>query len=333
VKPRQWYALAKESVAAWSADYAPSMGAALSYYTLFSIAPLMLIAVSVAGLAFGEQAARGEIFEQLRGLMGEQGADAVERLLQNANRPAAGGIAAAVGVVVLLIGASSVFAELQNDLDRIWRVPAHAKSGLWALARTRLLSFGMVLGMTFLLIVSLIVSAVLSALGKWWAPLFAGWEAVAHVGDILVTFALMSLMFAAIYKLLPRARVRWRDVWIGAGVTAALFAVGKFAIGLYLGRSSVASAFGAAGSLVVVMVWVYYSAQIFLLGAEFTRVYAHSHGSMQGVEVTPVKSEKALADMGLSSIGEPAGPRPVHLLGAAALMGALAALLARRRMD
>ena len=333
MKPRQWYALAKASVAAWSADYAPSMGAALSYYTLFSIAPLLLIAISVAGLAFGEQAARGEIFEQLRGLMGEQGADAVERLLANANRPAAGGIAAAIGVVVLLIGASSVFAELQNDLDRIWRVPAHAKSGLWSLARTRLLSFGMVLGMTFLLIVSLIISAALSALGKWWTPYLRGWETVAHLGDILVTFALMSLMFAAIYKVLPRARVRWRDVWIGAGVTAALFAVGKFAIGLYLGRSSVASAFGAAGSLVVVMVWVYYSAQIFLLGAEFTRVYAHSHGSMQGMEATAVKSKKAFADAALSSLARPGGLRPVRTLGTAALLGALAALLARRRTD
>ena len=329
MKPRQWYALAKQSVAAWGADYAPSMGAALSYYTLFSIAPLLLIAVSVAGLVFGEQAARGEIFEQLRGLMGAQGADALERLLANANRPAAGGIAAAIGVAVLLIGASSVFAELQNDLDRIWRVPAQAKRGLWALVRTRLLSFGMVLGMAFLLIVSLIVSAALSALGKWWMPFLGAWETVAHLGDILVSFALISLMFAAIYKVMPRARVRWRDVWIGAGVTAALFAAGKFAIGLYLGRSSVASAFGAAGSLVVVMVWVYYSAQIFLLGAEFTRVYAHSHGSMQALPESappPLKKQEAFQ-------AEAAELRPVRVLGAAALMGALAALIARRRTD
>jgi len=329
VKPRQWYALAREAVAAWSADYAPSMGAALSYYTLFSIAPLLLIAISVAGLAFGEQAARGEIFEQLRGLMGEQGADAIEGLLASANRPAAGGIAAAAGVVILLVGASGVFSELQNDLDRIWRVPVHAKSGLWALLRTRLLSFGMVLGMTFLLIVSLLVSAALSALGKWWTPLFKGWETVAHAGDILVTFALMSVMFAAIYKIMPRARVRWRDVWIGAGVTAALFAVGKFAIGLYLGRSSVASAFGAAGSLVVVMVWVYYSAQIFLLGAEFTRVYAHAHGSMRELPLTaavPLKKEQLLQAQTVKL-------KPVRVLGTAALMGALAALLVRRRVD
>ena len=276
---RSWYALARESVSAWSDDYAPSMGAALSYYTLFSVAPLLLIAISVAGLAFGEDAARGEIFDQLRGLMGDQGADAIERLLANVNRPAAGGLAAAVGVAILLIGASSVFSELQNDLDRIWRVPLERKSGWWNLLRTRLLSFGMVLGMAFLLIVSLIVSAALAALGKWWAPFFAGWEVSAHIADLALSFGLMSVMFAAIYKIMPRVHVAWRDVWIGAGVTAALFAAGKFAIGLYLGRSSVASAFGAAGSLVVVMVWVYYSAQIFLLGAEFTRVYAHTQGS------------------------------------------------------
>ena len=280
MSPRRWLALARESLSAWSADYVPRMGAALSYYTLFSIAPLLLIAISVAGFVFGEDAARGEIFEQLRGLMGEQGAAAVERLLQSAHRPAAGGIAAAIGVAVLILGASGVFTELQNDLDRIWRVPPERKSGWWNLLRTRLLSFGMVLGMAFLLIVSLVASAALSALGKWWAPLFTGWELLAHGADLLVSFALMSVMFATLYKVMPRARVAWRDVWIGAGVTAALFAVGKFAIGLYLGRSSVASAFGAAGSLVVVMVWVYYSAQIFLLGAEFTRVCAHAHGSM-----------------------------------------------------
>src|SRR5262249_22950577 len=150
---------------------------------------------------------------------------------------------------------SGVFSELQNDLDRIWRVPQQAKRGLWNMLRTRLLSFGMVLGMAFLLIVSLLISALLSALGKWWAPFFGAWGTVAHAVDILVSFALMTAMFAAIYKVMPRARVRWSDVWIGAGVTAALFAVGKFAIGLYLGRSTVASAFGAAGSLVVVMVW------------------------------------------------------------------------------
>jgi membrane protein len=184
---------------------------------------------------------------------------------------------------MLLLGAMTVFGELQNALDRIWRAPArqHA-SGWWNLLRSRLLSFGMILGVAFLLMVSLVVSALVSALGKLWGPALAGWESAAHWIDLLVSFAMVSVLFAMIYKLIPRVRIRWRDVWVGAAVTAALFAVGKFLIGLYLGKSSVASAFGAAGSLVVMMVWVYYSAQIFLLGAEFTWIYAHRYGSRRG---------------------------------------------------
>jgi membrane protein len=292
---RQSWSLVKDSVLAWSDDYAPSMGAALSYYMLFSIAPLLLIVISVAGLVFGPEAARGEIFGQLEGLMGAEGARAVESLLQNVDKPEEGVIGALTGIGVLLLGATTVFNELQNDLDRIWRVPEERKaSGLWTLLRTRLLSFGMVLGMALLLMVSLVVSAVLAALGKWWAPVFAGWETLAYSVDIAVSFALMTLVFGMIYKLMPRARIGWRDVWIGAGVTAALFAIGKFLIGLYLGRAGVGSAFGAAGSLVVVMVWVYYSAQIFLLGAEFTRVFAHAHGSRKGEVLEPGQTPPAL---------------------------------------
>ena len=283
VPVRELWSLFWEAVNAWKDDYAPSMGAALAYYTLFSIAPLLLIVIGVAGLVFGPDAARGEIFGQLRGLMGDDGAAAVEHLLQSADKPQGGTIATVTGVLMLLLGATSVFGELQNALDRIWRAPARMKtSGWWNLLRSRLLSFGMVLGIAFLLMVSLIMSAVVSALGKWWSPALKGWESIAHLLDILVSFGMVTLMFAMIYKIIPRVRIRWRDVWIGAAVTAALFAVGKFLIGLYLGRSSVASAFGAAGSLVVMMVWVYYSAQIFLLGAEFTWVYAHTFGSRRG---------------------------------------------------
>jgi membrane protein len=267
--------LVRDSVRAWSDDYAPSMGAALSYYTLFSIAPLLLIVISIAGLVFGADAARGEIFEQLRGLMGDDGASVVERLLRNVNRPEQGIAGVASGVAILLLGATTVLNELQNDLDRIWRVAAAAQpGGLWGLLRSRVLSLGMILGVAFLLMVSLVLSAALAALGKWWAPVFGGWEALAHLVDVAVSFALMTVIFAMIYKLVPRAPIRWREVWTGAAVTSALFAAGKFLIGFYLGRAGVGSAFGAAGSLVVVMVWVYYSAQIFLLGAEFTRVAA-----------------------------------------------------------
>ena len=280
---RNIWSLFKDAVDSWTEDYAPSMGAALAYYTLFSIAPLLLIVIGLAGLVFGDDAARGEIFGQLRGLMGDEGALAVERLLQSADKPEGGAIATAVGLLMLLLGASTVFGELQNALDRIWRAPARKKAaGWWNILRSRLLSFGMILGIAFLLMVSLVMSALVAALGKLWGPAFKGWETLAHLIDILISFGMVTVMFALIYKIIPRVRIRWHDVWIGAAVTAALFAVGKFLIGLYLGKSSVASAFGAAGSLVVMMVWVYYSAQIFLLGAEFTWVYAHTYGSRRG---------------------------------------------------
>jgi membrane protein len=259
--PSEAWSIARGAVKAWNDDYAPSMGAALAYYTLFSIAPLLLIVIAVAGFVFGDDAARGEIFEQLSGLMGAQGAQAVEELLRHADRPGAGAVAMLTGTLTLILGASAVFGELQNALDRIWRAPARKQDQGWLnLVRTRLLSFGMILAVAFVLMVSLVTSAVLSALGKWWGL------------DFVASFAVTTLMFALIYKIIPRVRIPWRDVWLGAAVTAALFALGKFLIGLYLGRSGVASVFGAAGSLVAVMVWVYYSAQIFLLGAEFTKL-------------------------------------------------------------
>ena len=271
---RQGAQLALRAVRAWSADYAPSMGAALSYYALFSIAPLLLIVIGVAGYFFGEQAARGEIYGQIAALIGPEGAHAIEGLVAAARKPESGVLAVIVGTVLLVAGASTVFGELQNALDRIWRAPEQKAKGWWTLIRTRVASFGMILAIAFLLMVSLVFSAVISALGDWWGL---------HIFDIVASFALMTVLFAMIYKILPRVRIAWGDVWIGAAVTSGLFAVGKWAIGLYLGRSSVGSAFGAAGSLVVVMVWVYYSAQIFLLGAEFTRLYAEERGSLSRV--------------------------------------------------
>ena len=253
--------MVRETIKAWNDDYAPSMGAALAYYTLFSIAPLILIVLAIAGLVFGEEAARGELFGQISGLVGSESARAIEALLASANRPGAGVIAMTTGTLALIAGASAVFGELQNALDRIWRAPARQQQGGWfSLIRSRLLSFGMILAVAFLLMVSLVMSAVLAALGGWWAL------------DLAVSFALTTLMFALIYKVIPRVRIRWSDVWLGAAVTAALFAAGKLLIGVYLGRAGVTSAFGAAGALVAVMVWVYYSAQIFLLGAEFTKL-------------------------------------------------------------
>ncbi len=280
MKTRELYAIARRAVAAWADDYAPSMGAALAYYTLFSIAPLLLIVVSVAGLVFGEDAARGQVVAELRGFMGEAGATAIQSLLQNVNKPAEGVLATLVGVVTLLVGAMTVFGELQDALDRIWRAPARARaSGLWSLVRTRLLSFGMVLGLGFLLTVSLVASAAVGAVSKYTVAGFALWPVVVEVLNFVLSFALVTVTFAMIYKIIPRVRIAWRDVWVGAVATALLFTIGKFLIGLYIGRSSFASGFGAAGSLVVVLLWMYYSAQIFLLGAEFTWVYAHVLGS------------------------------------------------------
>ncbi len=275
----QWK-MVNETVKAWVDDYAPSMGAALSYYTLFSLAPLLIIVIAVAGMVFGQEAAQGEIVAQLRGIMGEEGAVAVEGMLKAAREPAKSVVATIVGIVVLLAGATAIFAELQSALDRIWRVPAPKhESGIWYLLRTRLLSFGLVLGLGFLLVVSLVVSAVLAALGKWWSGWFEGWDVLLEILNFAVSLAIFTLLFGMIYKIMPRARIPWRDVWTGAAVTALLFTIGKVLVGLYLGKSSLASGFGAAGSLVVLLAWVYYSAQIFLFGAEYTWVYANRHGA------------------------------------------------------
>lgn len=282
---RKGWTLVKDAAGAWQEDYAASMGAALSYYTLFSIGPLLLIVIGIAGLVLGEEAARGAIMGELQGLMGTDGAQAIEAMIGSMNEPSKGIVATIVGVVTLIVGATTVFGELQSDLDRIWRAPTRDPvSGLWGLLRTRLLSFGMILGIAFLLMVSLVVSAAVSALGTLWGPLFGGWEILAQLLNVIVGFGISTVLFAMIYKLMPRAKVSWRDVWVGAAFTSLLFTVGRFLLGLYLGKSGVTSGFGAAGSLVLVMVWVYYSAQIFLLGAEFTWVYAHSYGSRRGEE-------------------------------------------------
>lgn len=276
------WALLRDTVNSWIDDYAPSMGAALAFYTLFSTAPLLLIVISLAGLFFGEQAARGEIMEQLTGLVGPDSAATIQTLLEGLNRPATSVYSSLVGLGALLIGATTVVAELQTAIDRIWRAPCPAPpGGLVGLLKARLLSLGLVLGIGFLLMVSLVVSTALAVLGKWWAPWFGDMAWLAHTLDWVVSFLFIGAIFAMIYKWLPQVKIAWRDVLVGAGLTALLFTLGKTLIGLYIGRSGVASPFGAAASLVVFLLWVYYSAQIFLLGAEFTWVYAHRHGSLK----------------------------------------------------
>ncbi len=331
----KWWPLIKGAVTAWIDDYAPSMGAALSYYTVFSLAPVLLIVISVAGLIFGAEAARGEIFGQLRGLMGTDAAKAVEDILTSVNKPTEGITATVIGLVLLFIGATTVFGELQDALDRIWRAPERDKtSGWWGLIRARLLSFGMILGIAFLLIVSLVLSAATAALGKWWSGAFGSWEVLAQIVNLLVGYAVITVAFAMIYKIMPRVKIRWHDVWLGAAVTALLFTVGRFLIGLYIGKSGIASGFGAAGSLIIIFVWVYYSAQIFLLGAEFTWVYARTFGSMRNLDAPtkpedpsqreiPSRSEDAAtAAFSFPVMPEPASPRPLWVT-----VGAGAALL------
>jgi membrane protein len=258
------------------------MGAAISYYSVFSLAPLLVIIITVAGFFFGADQVQGAIFGQLADLMGESAAQAVDEMLKHAQEPEVGSIAGITSVLVLIVGATTVLAELQAALDTVWNVPASAMpkgNAIWLWMRTRLLTFSLVLAMAFLMIVSLVFSAVLSTLGKWWGGLLGGGEAVLHVLDLGVSFAMLTVAFAVIYKFMPNTQVRWKDVWIGAAVTSVLFSIGKWAIGLYLGKSDVASAFGLFGSLALMMIWIYYSAQIFLLGAEFTAAYAHRYGS------------------------------------------------------
>ena len=296
MSPSDLWSLCRQAVDGWIDDRASSMGAAIAYYTMFSLAPLLLIAISVAGMVFGHAAASSEVLVQLRALIGDAGATAVQTMLESAHQPAKSSVATVVGGVLLLIGATTVFGELQDALDRIWRAPARDKTaGLLRLVRTRLLSFGMIMAIGFLLMTSLVMSAAIAALGKMATSWPEGWELLANTLNFSISYALVVLMFALIYKIMPRAQIAWRDVWVGSMITAMLFNIGKLLIGLYIGKSGVTTVFGAAGSLAVLLLWVYYSAQIFLLGAEFTWAYARMIGSLKDM---PQKQKPAAPDGG-----------------------------------
>ena len=296
--------MCKKAVTAWVDDFAPSMGAAISYYTVFSLAPLLVIVIAVAGAVFGRDAVQGQIVAQLGGLIGKDGATAVQGLIKSASDPAKGLVAGIISFVVLIVGATTVFGELQSALDRIWHVPEKAKpSGIWGLLRARFLSFGLVLGLAFTMMVSLIVSAGVAAFGNWSSGLAPGWEILLQIINIAVSLSISTLLFAMIYKLMPSVKIAWRDVWVGAAVTAVLLEVGKLLIGLYIGKSGVTESFAAAGSLVVLLAWVYYAAQIFLLGAEFTRVYAAEHAG------AAARNEAADDKTDLTNVPEAQGAR------------------------
>ncbi|HEV7517055.1 MAG TPA: YihY/virulence factor BrkB family protein, partial [Thermoanaerobaculia bacterium] len=255
-----------------------SLGAALAYYTVFSLAPLLLIAISVAGLVYGRRAVQGELVGQIQGMIGKQGAEAVQTMLAHNWRTGSGVLPTVVGIITILFGVSGVFGQLQTSLNKIWEVAPKPDRGIKSFLKSRFLSFGMVLGIGFLLLVSLIVSAALSGVSAYAIGLVPGLKVLFTVLSFVVSFAVITLLFAMIFRYLPDARVSWEDVWVGSAATALLFTVGKTLIGLYLGKSSVASAYGAAGSFVVLLLWVYYSSQILFFGAELTQVYAKRYG-------------------------------------------------------
>lgn len=283
---RPWK-LAKDTISNFMADGALSQGAAIAYYTIFSIAPVLVIAIAVAGLAFGEEAAQGAIVSQLGGLMGTQSADAIQAMIRSASNHKSGIIATILGIGTLILTASGVFGQMQTALNAIWK--AEPKAGLSRLVKARVASLGLVAALGFLLMVSLVVSAALSAVDSYLNGILPGAHILLQAVNFVLSVVLIAVLFAAIYKILPDKQIAWRDVLVGALATSLLFTIGKSLIGLYIGHSNIASSYGGAGAFVVVLLWIYYSSQIFLLGAEFTHVYAETHGSRAGPQRTPAR--------------------------------------------
>jgi membrane protein len=308
---KKLWSVIKGSFKEWSEDKASRLAAALSYYTIFSLAPLLVIVIAIAGFVFGKQAAQGAIVQQISGLVGQRGAEQVQTMIQNANQPAAGLIATIVGIVLLLFGATGVFNQLQDSMNTIWEVRLKPGRGIFAMVRDRFLSFAMILGIAFLLLVSLVLSAALSAFGKLLVGIMPGFPSILQVINFIVSFGVISFLFVLIFKFLPDARISWKDAWIGGAVTSLLFTIGKQLIGVYLGTSSTANVFGVAGSLIILLLWIYYSGMILFFGAEFTQVYANTYGS----GITPVKdaervTEEERAEQGIPHRRSERGQKP-----------------------
>jgi membrane protein len=268
-----------KAVAAWIKDDCSTMGAALAFYTVFSVAPILIIAIGVIGLVVGADTVRAQLLPQMQTLFGRAGASAVQTLLSSANYLGHSRMATAVGSVTLLIGASSVFVELQNSLDRIWGIPKRDRAGsLWRILRMRFLSLGLVLGVGFLLMVSLLGSALVATLGAWLVSFLGEFHVLVFIVGMTLSLGLSTVLFALVYKYIPQERLHWNDVWVGGLMTAIFFNIGKLAIGYYLANSAFASVYGAAGSLLVFFLWAFYSAQVFLFGAELTKSYSHILG-------------------------------------------------------
>lgn len=297
------WGLLKQTGKEWSEDKVPRLGAALAYYTVFAIAPLLIIAIGIAGLVFGAEAVRGQVADQLKTLISPEAAEAINEMIANASKPSSGIMATIIGFVTLLFGASGVFGQLKDAMNTIWGVQPKPGRGIMGIIKDRFLSFTMVLGIGFLLLVSLALSAALAAMQKF---VFGdGTGIILQIVNFGLSLVVITLLFAVIYKVLPDVTIAWRDVWIGAAVTALLFTIGKFLIGVYLGRSSTTSTFGAFGSLVVILLWVYYSAQILFFGAEFTQVYANQYGS----HVVPDKDAVAVTEEARAKQGMPSKER------------------------
>jgi len=279
MKPKSIFGLLKDTFKEWREDKASRLGAALAYYAIFSIGPLILVAVAVAGFVFGEEAAQGQIVGSIQGVVGEDGAQIIQGMVQSASKPGAGIIASALGIVTLLLGASGIFGQLQDALNTVWDAEPKEGGGIIGFLKTKLMLFLMVLVVGLLLLASLVMNAVLTVIGKSFSEILPGGALVWQAFNFLATAAIMTLLFALIYKTLPATDIAWKDVWVGSVITAILFTIGQIALSIYLGFSDVGSPYGAAGSLVVVLVWIYYSAQILLFGAEFTQVYARNRGS------------------------------------------------------
>jgi membrane protein len=309
---KQLTEIVKETAKDWSADNATRLAASLAYYTVLSIAPMLVLAVSVAGLVYGEEAARGQIADQISGVVGPQAGQAIQTVLTHANEPGEGVFSSIVGVVVLLFGASGVFGELQASLNEIWKVAPKPGRGFWGVVQQRFFSFAMVLGVAFLLLVSLLLSALIAGIGGAFSHALPGGALVWEAFNFLLSLGIITGLFALIFKVLPDAEVGWRDVWMGALVTALLFTVGKFGLGMYLGRASVSSPYGAAGSFIVFVIWVYYAAQILFMGAEFTQVFARHRGrriepSAHAVPIEVVK--KVVHEDGSKTVAQVQKPR------------------------
>lgn len=280
MRVRTWIDLFKETFREWNNDNATRLAAALSYYTVFSLAPLLIIVIAIAGFFFGREAVEGQVVDQMNGFIGEKSAETLQSAIRNASaQPEHGIVSTIIGTLVLIFGASGVFGELQSSLNTIWNVKPRGQRSWWLIVRDRFVSFTTVLGIGFLLLVSLLVSAAISAMGKYFSGYLPLPEVTLQWVNIFVSYGVITILFAMMYKILPDAKIAWKDVWVGALMTAFLFSIGKFLIGFYLGKSTAASAYGAAGAILVILLWAYYTSMILFFGAEFTQVYANHFGS------------------------------------------------------